>query len=75
MPDGTWVVSAIASLAHALQIPELHAVKCLRESGIHVLVSGKGIFMFSKMYLLRSSSCLALSLHLEKAGGIFALQQ
>jgi hypothetical protein len=34
----------IASLAHALQIPELHAVKCLRESGIHVLVSGKGIF-------------------------------
>jgi hypothetical protein len=44
MPDGTWVVSAIASLAHALQIPELHAVKCLRESSIHVLVSGKGIF-------------------------------
>ena len=34
----------IASLAHALRIPELYAVECLRESGIHVLVSGKGIF-------------------------------
>ena len=75
MPDETESISVIAGLAHAFRASELHVRTFLRGSSIHVLVSGKGIFMFSKMYLLRSSSCLALSLHLEKAGGIFALQQ